>query len=462
MNVLLVITNVNGFHETPYSFGLSSIAAMALSKGHNVKVVAIREEKDFATFVEDLKTFKPKVVGFTSVSSQFQFVKAAAKMVKEVDKNMIVVVGGVHPTLYPTALAESDDLDAFFIGESEFAFADFLEKVEKGEDYSIVNNLAHRKDGKVITNPLNPLIQSLDAVPHPLRDGFFIEYVQKNGYAPFFFSRGCPFRCTYCSNHALAKVYGMAVNKPRFKPVDACIDEIKDAEKKYPFNKVYLYDDTFGLDREWMVEFCEKYKKEINKKFICLLRVNVVDDDSLKRIKEAGCTRIQFGVESGNEYVRNTIMQRNISEEQLVTAFALCKKYGIETNAINIIGVPGETEEMLWDTIKFNRKLKPDYSGVNIFYPYHGTVLGDYCFANGLVDEDLYKNFSNERRDTVLKFQPGYREKLRHYHKNWDSLVDPHNIHKRVSVMLRDHKRTYHFLKKVKKSLYSLFSDNYS
>lgn len=460
MNVLLVITNINGFHEVPYSFGLTSIASHTQSKGHNVKITAIREHKDFSTFIEIVKSFNPRVVGFTSVSSQYQFVKKAAQLVKELNKDITIVAGGVHPTLYPSALVESNSIDAFFVGESEFAFSDFLDKLEKKEDFTNVNNLAYKKDGKVIVNPLNPFISSLDAIPHPMRDDIFIEYIQKNGYAPFFFSRGCPFRCTYCSNHALAKVYGLTVNKTRFKPVDACIDEIKKAEEIYPFNKVYIYDDTFGLDRKWMVEFCDKYKKEIGKKFICLLRVNVVDEDFIRRLKEAGCKRIQFGVESGNEYIRNTVMNRGISEEQLFSAFNLCKKYGIETNAFNIIGVPGETEEMLWDTIRINRKIKPSDSGINIFYPYRGTVLGDYCFDNGLVDEEMYNSFSNERRDTVLKFPQEWREKLKYYHKNWDVLVDPYNPRKRISVALREHKTIFPILKKLKKSVLSFFSND--
>ena len=96
MNVLLVITNINGFHEVPYSFGLTSIASYVLSKGHNVKITAIREHKDFPTFMETVKSFNPRVVGFTSVSSQYQFVKKAARLVKELDKNITIVVDSLR------------------------------------------------------------------------------------------------------------------------------------------------------------------------------------------------------------------------------------------------------------------------------------------------------------------------------------------------------------------------------
>ncbi len=453
MNVLLVITNLNGFHEVPYSYGLSSIAAYVQSKGHNVEVVAIRKDAEFARFVEYVKNFKPKVVGFTCVSSQYQFVKKGAKLVKEIDKSIFVVAGGVHPTIYPTALLKSEDIDAFFVGEAEFAFLEFLDKVEKGEDYTAVNNLAYKSSGKIVINPLHPHIEHLDSIPHPLKDKFFAEYIEKNGCAPFFFSRGCPFNCSYCSNHALAKVYNIPINKPRFKSVDACIDEIKKAEEVFAFDRITIDDDTFGLDQLWLSKFCEKYKKEIGKKFICLLRANVINEDSIKRLKDAGCVRIQFGVESGNEFVRNKIMNRNLSEEQIISAFDLCRMYGIETNAINIIGVPGETEEMIMDTVRLNRRIKPTHSGVNIFYPYRGTVLGDYCFSKGLVDESLYNSFSNERRDTVLMYPEEHKAKLRYYYKNWDILVDPYNLWKRLVLLLRDHKIVYSSLKKLKRGI---------
>jgi len=425
MNVLLVITNINGFHEVPYSFGLGSIASYITSKGHNTKILAIRNREDYDKLIDEARLNKPSVVGFSAVSSQYDFVKDLAKLVKDIDKDIMVVCGGVHPTLYPNAILESDSIDGFFVGESEIAFVDLLDRLEKKMDYSAVNNLAYRDADKVIVNRLNPLIHDLDKLPFPLKDSLFEEFIKTNGFAPFFFSRGCPYSCSYCSNHALAKKYGMATNKPRFRSVDSCIKEIKEAREKYPFNSVWIMDDTFGLDKKWRQEFCKAYKKEINLRFLCLLRVNIVDEKFINLLKAAGCYRIMFGVESGNEWVRNVVMNRNLSNEQISRAFGLCRKHKIETLALNIIGVPGETEEMIWDTIKLNRKIRSDDSGVNIFYPYKGTKLGDACFEKGLVDIDLYSSFSNERRQTVLKYDEQYQQKLYYYRDNWEDLVLP-------------------------------------
>jgi len=105
--------------------------------------------------------------------------------------------------------------------------------------------------------------------------------------------------------------------------------------------------------------------------------------------------------------------------------------------AINMMGLPGETDEMIWDTIRLNRKLKPTFSGVNIFYPYRGTKLGDRCFDEGLVDEQRYRDFSNERRESVLNFPAEHRQRLSDYHRRWESLVYPFSVSRRVRRALQ-------------------------
>jgi radical SAM superfamily enzyme YgiQ (UPF0313 family) len=187
-------------------------------------------------------------------------------------------------------------------------------------------------------------------------------------------------------------------------------------------------DDIFGLNNQWREEFCEKYKKRIKKKFMVQVRVEMANDHLFSLLKDAGCFRVLFGVESGNEKVRNEIMRRKMSNENIINAFDLCHKHGLETLALNIIGIPGESEEMILDTLNLNRRLSPTKSAVNIFYPYRGTVLGDKCFKEGLVDEERFLEFSNERRETILKYPEEHRKMLSHYYNNWAILMDPNNI----------------------------------
>ncbi len=436
--VHFIYTNINGFHADVYSFGLAAIVSMAKSQGYSAKVSIVRKYEDYSRIIAEVKRFGPSVIGFSTVSSQYQIVKELAAEIKIVLPEAFIVCGGVHPTIAPQCVLESSAIDAVFMGESEEAFIEFLDKIESGKDWHDVSNLAYGLEGKLMKNALKPQVEDLDRFPQPDREIYpFGDTIKAIGFATFLFSRGCPFSCTYCSNHAIARCYGNKTNKPRYRSPQASIREIEDTCAKFPIDKIMISDDLFGLDKAWRKEFCEEYRKRINIRFVCLLRANVLDYEFAKMLKDAGCYRISIGVESGNDYIRNKVMNRQMPRETLVRAFREAQKVGLETNAINIIGVPGETEEMLLDTIRFNRELWPTSSGVNIFYPYRGTVLGDYCFENGLVDENLYYNFSLERRDTVLKYPAEYKEKLRYYRNHWEDLIYAGDFSKKATVMLK-------------------------
>lgn len=447
MKILFIYTNINGFHADIYSFGLSTIISIAKSNGHDVKVLLVKTEEDYPNVLNEVQAYDPRIIGFSSVSSQFHFVRELSSLIKQRISQSIIVCGGVHPTINPQCVMEADGLDAVFVGESEDAFSGFLKKVEEGRPYKDIDNLAYVEDGKFVMNTLRPLIQDLDAVPFPDRDSiFFEETLQSVGYASFFFSRGCPYLCSYCSNHAIAKRYGLSRNNPRFRSPENCIQEIEGVVKKYALNKIAIADDIFGINKEWRREFCQKYKERINIRFFCLLRANIVDEEFVKLLKDAGCYRISIGVESGNEYIRNTVMQRSMQTDQIIRAFDLCHKHGMQTNALNIIGTPGETEEMIWDTIKLNRRLKPTSSGVNIFYPYKGTKLGDDCFDKGVVNEELYYSFSEERRSSVLNYPEEFKEKLVYYKDNWEDLINRFNVVYWIKKALRSVLKAMHLL----------------
>lgn len=443
MKVLFIYTNVQGYHQDHYAFGLASIISTVRAKGHEVKVRILQREEDYDACLTEFKQFSPRVVGFTAVSSQFPPVADMARRIKAVSPDTITVCGGVHITLYPECLLETPQLDGAFIGEAEIAFAEFLEKIEKGQEYQDSDNYVYAKNGCLVRNRLKPLLQSLDVLPYPDKEVYpYGDTVKAVGYAPFLFSRGCPFLCTYCSNHSLAKVYGRTHNTPRYRSVESSIREIEETVRRFSVDKIIIVDDIFGLSPQWRRDFCQEYKKRVRIRFQCLLRATIVTEEFIRLLKSAGCYRVSIGIESGNEHVRNQIMERQMSEREIVNAFALAHKYRLQTNAINIIGVPGETEEMLWDTIRLNRRVRPTSSGVNTFYPYKGTKLGDECFASGMVDEELYNDFSRERRETILKYPPEYKKKLMYYYENWERLVyrfDP--LHSGITLL----KKVYHF-----------------
>ena len=206
MKILFIYTNINGYHDDCYSIGLASIVSVAKRGGHDVKVIIVRKEEQYADVLNVVKHFGPSVVGFTSVSSQFDFVKRLSSMIKQADPSITSVCGGVHPTIIPECIMEADSLDAVFVGESEASFMEFLTTAGAGKSYRDIDNIAYRSGDKCIVNRLKPLLSNLDGLPYPDKGSYpYHETLTASGYAPFFFSRGCPYMCSYCSNHAIRK-----------------------------------------------------------------------------------------------------------------------------------------------------------------------------------------------------------------------------------------------------------------
>jgi radical SAM superfamily enzyme YgiQ (UPF0313 family) len=236
------------------------------------------------------------------------------------------------------------------------------------------------------------------------------------------FNRGCPYNCAFCSNHVLASVYGKRANVTRRRSVDSCIAEIKAVSNQYKFDIIQIWDDLFTSDRKWLYEFLDKYKAEFNKPFMCTTRSNLCDDDLFKRLKEGGCYKVHMSLESGNDFIRNKIMRRNISREAVIKSFNLADKYGIRVNASSIIGLPFETEDMIKETISLLSKLNIESPGVNIFYPYMGTRLREICEEYGLIERNR-KYDIKERRESLLYLPHISKERLQYYHDHFEELV---------------------------------------
>jgi radical SAM superfamily enzyme YgiQ (UPF0313 family) len=444
VDVLFIYTNINGYHLDTYSFGIGYLSSVLKKHGFTTRLEVVRNKKGYKDALKAVLESRPLIIGFTSVSSQFVFVSDLAKMVRRIYKG-IVLCGGVHPTIFPNALVSVPQFDGFFIGESEFSFLDFASKVKKNEDVKDVDNFCYVANGKILKNKLRPQVKNLEELPFSDRDIYDYQSIidANEGVATIMTGRGCPFCCTYCSNHAIARIYGKANNAIRHNSVDNSLREVDMLRTKYKFSRLWFIDDLFVLNKAWLDEFLYKYKQRLNIPFMCHIRPNVCTRDMMFKLKEAGCFRIFLAVESANDYIRNTVMKRNISKEEMENTFKWAKEAGIETLSVNIIGVPGETKETVMETINFNKKMNPSLVGVNIYSPYEGTELGDYCRKNGLIRKINLHSFL-DRRESRLKLNTIGRSELAGLYDKFQYLVYKDVDQKKATFFLAEfRKRRY-------------------
>ncbi|TAK35119.1 MAG: radical SAM protein [Chloroflexota bacterium] len=388
MRVLLVYPNIIGFPKD-VSLGLATLAAVLKQHGHMVHLLdasftALTEKHIIST----CKEFDPQLVAISSVSGNLPHGEYVAGVIKR-HFDLPIICGGVHATVAPEETIAKDCFDMICVGEGEMALLELVESLEKGEDNTAIGSIWFKRGGQVIRNSARPLVESLDDLPAPDRSIYDFERYLKwhHHQAGFLSSRGCPYRCTYCINHVLQEEYRGMGTFVRFRSVDHLLTEVKDVITRYPVRSVEFYDDTFTLNRQRIMEFCEKYPREIGLPFHMNTRVNVVDDKLLHALKSAGCQRVHFGVEAGDPEIRNKILRRNLSDEQMIRAFAAARAAGLRTYSFNMIGVPHETRETIRKTVELNRKLRPDYVQVSIFTAYKGTDLYEQCKENGWLDE---------------------------------------------------------------------------
>ena len=424
MKVMLIFPDMNSFHSIKYHPGLASISSYLKSFGHEVKLEYVTSVDQFDRVVDHIINFGAEIVAFTSVESQFVYVEDLSIQIKK-NHNCIIICGGPYVTLFPEVIKSADGLDGIFVGEGEYAFLELIENLQKKQDYLTTHNFCYydEKSDKVVKNPLNPLIDNLETLPFPDRTIFdFQNDIDTHNFVLFYFNRGCPFKCAFCCNRALAKVYGMNSNKTRRRSVKSCMAEIREVVSNYKMRGfLYFGDDLFTHNKKWLHEFLDQYKKEFNLPFMCQTRSNIASNEMFAKLRDAGCTHVMMSIESGNDFIRNEVMNRGISKEQIYNSFKWAHQNDIKISGTCIIGLPYETKEMIEESIEVTAKTYTEFFGVNIFYPYKGTELRRVCEENGFLPENIDK--IKERKESILNLPTISKEEILYYYNNWGRLV---------------------------------------
>ncbi len=376
--------NDNSIFRFP-PLGLGYISA-ALKK-HGVEVDLIDcTFLQFSEAVERVKRAKPQIIGFYSMFSMKKATLDLAEAIKkEYEGNCLFVVGGPLPSWSPESFLGTFDLVA--MGEGEKTMAELADCIAKGTEFSDVKGIVFRHGEGVVHTAPNEFIEDLDSLAFPTRELFDNEaykkyYLERFGYSTssMITSRGCPFSCDFCSR----PIFG---TKIRSRSIGNIIDEVEQISA-FGYDRVWFADDCFTLNRYHLLDVCrEMVRRKVDIGWECLSRVDTMDKEVAEGMKRAGCLRVFFGIESGNDSVLS-IMNKHITTSQAKNAVYAAKAAGLKTGAFFIVGYPGESDKTVLDTVRFASGLPLDYLSFTLPYPIPGTPLYERVKDNGVYIED--------------------------------------------------------------------------
>ena len=396
--------------RTSPPLGLAYLAAVAEQRGDSVRV---HDGDVEATPLEEItRQFAPDVVGITANTTQIMAAWRDAKLVKSIC-DAAVVLGGPHPTTLPEESAAKPGVDVVVRSEGEKTWLELLcafEGLFEGEPASrpplpdILQPIAGitytGAEGVPVSTPDRSPIpaEELDQIPYPAWHLFnldiytnlqpTVDFVEGRSL-PILTSRGCPYRCSYCSQ--------IGPRRWRARSAESIVAEWRWLVQEQGAAEIGVLDDSFNIDRQRVLDICARLVEEgLNKVpwiMINGIRANIADEEVLGAMKSAGCIRAAFGVESGNQEILNSVVDKHLTLDQIRAAFKAARAVGMETIGFFIVGLPGETEATMDDTIRFARELDPVVANFSIATPFPGTEMYETVKAGGKILAETWDDF---------------------------------------------------------------------
>ena len=395
--------NIGGRHQP---LGLLYIASMLESRGFEVKVV---DEMVGEIFEDVVRDFKPDVVGLGVVSPCINRAIYLTKFAH--DNGAKVIVGGPHASAIPERAISELNCEAACFGESEWTFLEYCQ----GKTLSKIDGLAYKdKKGKIHKNNARALEENLDNFPFPARH--LIDLEKYAGTVQFGFvckpgeittqinsSRGCPFTCTFCADHATFQ------RRTRYRSTENIVAEIKMLKDKYGIRSIIFDDVNFTTEEVRVREICAAIK-DLKIRWSCQLRVKI-SEETLRAMKNSGCEVVSFGVESGSQKVLNKV-QKGITISMIEETFKIARRVGLRTKSYFIVGLPGEEWDDLEQSVALAKRINPDYLWLSFFTPVPGAKLFD----------DYGDEYKEGGWDGLLYFynkDPELNKKYKHFLKSF-------------------------------------------
>lgn len=371
--------------------GISYLSSMLKKNNYSVKL-------RLTSNIKNCKIDTP-IVGFSVTTGKHNYYAHINRLIKKENPGIVSIFGGPHCTFEPEFAKESG-IDYIFRGECLYAITEFAQKFLDKEDITTTHNLAFYRNNEIICNPLLPPVNP-DEIPFPDRELIYQfkknrTNLIRNVMASFY----CPMNCSYCFNKQFKKLG----YQPRIRSVENVIEECAQLKKNYPTQLIYFQDDIFPIyANDWLQMFYSGYKKGINIPFHIQIRIEMLNEDKIKLLKDAGLHGVTFAIETADEQARLQLLGRKISNKMIIEKANLLSKYGIKFRIENMLGIPFETLQSALRTLDLNLQCHPDVGWASLFTPYCGTDLGDFCKENNLIetnpDSDFFTNSSLKLED---------------------------------------------------------------
>ncbi len=348
----------------PLPIGIYYIAALLKERGYAVEILNWFNLKDLEVARRTFRALQPEVIGFSIFNANRWGGIDLARVAREVLPEAKIVFGGVGATfLWEHLLTHFPEVDYVVRGEGEYTFLRLVEAVSSratSEELAKIPGLALRLDGKPHATPEADFIPEIDDLPDPARYFSFQHVIS---------SRGCPWNCVFCGSPAFWK------RRVRFHSPEYFVEQLERLHRQ-GVNFFYVSDDTFTLRKDRVIKICEEIlKRKLPITWQAISRVDAIDEEIIYWMRRAGCLQISFGVESGSEKIRNKVLNKKISTEDIKRAFALCRRYGIVPRAYFIYGCPGESKKTIEASVKLIKEIKPLSMVCYILDLYPGTAL---------------------------------------------------------------------------------------
>lgn len=366
------------------SMGLCDLSAHLQNQGAQTRLFLRREEPSLS---RSLRDFQPDMVvipcDLMGHNSALESAKAAKASVPAP-----IVLGGTHATFFHNVVLQPG-VDYAFAGEAEDVVTDLLAGFRTGADVREVPNLIWNDGGQPRANAIRPFSMSLDEMPMPDRDLYFrYEFMATFPAKKFTAGRGCQYSCGYCFNQAYRSMLDKKKQFYRRKSAARICAEINDVRAKYPLRVVHFSDDLFAAGSEWLEEFIEVYRRSVGVPFSCNVFATAINDQTIRMLKDGGCRSIAMGVEVADDKLRQDVLNKPVTTEQIENAARLVKRLGIKLVTFNILGVPWSSIDGDLDTLELNQRMQVNHTRVTSLVPYPVSSISRRLMADGYLVDD--------------------------------------------------------------------------